>query len=728
VARTFDRRTILRSIAVLGAASAFPGCGDEPAPGETAGSDAENAARFPHSVASGDPRQTTVILWTRAVQPGGTGDLSLRLEMALDAGFTQLIVQKDGLPATAVHDGCLKVRVKGLSPATVYHYRFSYAVSGVRYRSPAGRTRTAAEASADVPVRFAVANCQDYVGRYWNSYQQLLTTPADDLDFFIAIGDYIYETTASSFQTPSGNRPVTFSAPSEAIDLGNGDLAAKSVGNYRDLYRTYRSDPLLRQVHERWPVIATWDDHEYSDDCHGSVATYTDGRKDERDDDRRRNAEQAFFEWLPVDEGAPTGDPVADVVETGRDQLFPNQRLWRAFTFGKHLELVMTDLRSFRPDHPIPEDAFPGTVTATQETLIAALGQQLFDASFPAGLTEYLNVDQPALAQLKQVLLQVVTGGAMQEGLAQADALAYAQRVVKGNLGLLVVNQLLAAAQQPPLPSTGLERGLFYALLGKQAFFSHFGSRYVVVKDSYDLYSGLLYAQTVTASENAFGSDQEDFVIARLTRSTATHKVLVSSYSLISMQLDLTNVPGVPAQFARNFYFDADQWDGFPNKRQDLYTRLRAANVQNLIGLSGDIHAAFAGNEKTPVGTAGTPEAPRFVLLTSPAISSQTMGEAVGGAVTTFSSDPAFQPGGPVYEALVNGLPQLLELSTGGAIQFVNTSSHGYLTLACDKDMVHATFTLIPASEVTVDHSQSGGAVPHSTTAFDITGAVLTPV
>ncbi len=59
----------------------------------------------------------------------------------------------------------------------------------------------------------------------------------------------------------------------------------------------------------------------------------------------------------------------------------------------------------------------------------------------------------------------------------------------------------------------------------------------------------------------------------------------MSSYSLISMQLDLTHVPGVPAQFARNFYFDVDQWDGFPNKRAELYARL--AGVQNLIALSG---------------------------------------------------------------------------------------------------------------------------------------------
>ena len=61
--RTFDRRTILRSIVVLGAASAFPACSTE----EKIGTDAEGLQRFPQGVASGDPRQATVILWTRVV-------------------------------------------------------------------------------------------------------------------------------------------------------------------------------------------------------------------------------------------------------------------------------------------------------------------------------------------------------------------------------------------------------------------------------------------------------------------------------------------------------------------------------------------------------------------------------------------------------------------------------------------------------------------------------------
>ena len=164
------------------------------------------------------------------------------------------------------------------------------------------------------------------------------------------------------------------------------------------------------------------------------------------------------------------------------------------------------------------------------------------------------------------------------------------------------------------------------------------------------------------------------------------------------MQLDLTGVPGVPAQFARAFYFDVDQWDGFPNKRAELLGKL--AGVQNLIALSGDIHGTFAGNESATSS--------KIALLTAPAISSQTVGEEVGAAVTTFSPDPAFQPpDGAVYVALVSHLPQLFQASTGGAIKFVDTSSHGFLQLSVEEAQIRATFVLIPASEVTIGLHQA---------------------
>ena len=158
-----------------------------------------------------------------------------------------------------------------------------------------------------------------------------------------------------------------------------------------------------------------------------------------------------------------------------------------------------------------------------------------------------------------------------------------------------------------------------------------------------------------------------------------------------------------------------------PLSRAELLGRL--SGVQNLLALSGDIHGSFAGNEKA--------SSPKIALLTAPAISSQTVGESVGAAVTTFSSDPAFQPGGAVYEALVTGLPQLFQAATDGALKLVDTTSHGFLTVAIDATKAHATFTFIPKDEVTTDYSKKPASelqAKVTTASFDVVGGQLTAV
>ena len=60
-------------------------------------------------------------------------------------------------------------------------------------------------------------------------------------------------------------------------------------------------------------MIAIWDDHEFSDDSHGDVATYEDGQSDETEPDRRAAADQAWFEFMPVD----YSDPPTAKLDTG---------------------------------------------------------------------------------------------------------------------------------------------------------------------------------------------------------------------------------------------------------------------------------------------------------------------------------------------------------------------------------------------------------------------------
>src|ERR1051325_8142517 len=121
------RRDFIRNTGwfVVGAAL-VPACGSdllsEAAADETAG-----AVRrlFPQGVASGDPRPTSVVLWTRVVAASGDASVpvQLRVQVATDARCLNLVVDH-AITATADSDHTVRVLVTGLVPATSYHYRF----------------------------------------------------------------------------------------------------------------------------------------------------------------------------------------------------------------------------------------------------------------------------------------------------------------------------------------------------------------------------------------------------------------------------------------------------------------------------------------------------------------------------------------------------------------------------------------------------------------------------
>ena len=696
----FTRRSILKSIVVVSAASAGSGllsaCGGNDG-GNGGGSVTPGEQFFPQTVASGDPRDSSVVLWTRVVDGGG--DKTLRLQVSRNEDFGDLVADQEGLSARAEHDGCIKVKVTGLAPRTNYYYRFVYEKDGTRYATRTGRTRTAPAATDEVPVRFAIANCQDLTGRYYNPHQRLLQLEAD-LDFVLCVGDYVYETAGDpAFQDTESTRRVVFGDQDGAIRLGSEErpfYAANTVDNYRDLYRTYRGDAQLQALHERYPFIVMWDDHEFSDDSHGATATYTDGRRNETDPERRRNAEQAFFEYLPVDV-AGTGEGVQ---ELSREQLFPQTKLWRDFQFGKHLDLVLTDYRSHRPDHLIPEDAFPGTVVLDQATLNAVsttilpgLAQELF---------AYVDIDAAEFATHKGALQQIFTAGYRQQGLSAEEAAARVGTVIRGKLAVQFLNGAFQQAQQPALfiSPAGKERGIAYVHFAKLDLFTDIGSRYFSVKNAYDLFAMVRYAQTQGASEDVWGAEQQAWLYQHLARTRGTWRAVVSSVSLTPMPLRLSQKADLADPLLRqDFNFNVDQWDGFPNKRRELLGVMATNSVHNTLFLSGDIHASF-------VSRFGGVESNR--AITAPAVSSAPIRELIRAAVSNTPPNLDTKEDSAFYKYVVTELDTTLQQSNPD-ILFTNTDHHGFVVMELEAGSAKATFHLIPQAESAVDYSGRAG-------------------
>lgn len=687
------RRSFLQAVVAVAASTSF-GCSDD---NDTPSND--GSKYFPQSICSGDPRPDSVVLWVRAVNPDNAGaDTPVRLEVSTSETFGSLFLDRS-FSALAANDHALKVKVTNLSPRTTYYYRFTFETDGQKYTTATGRTRTAPAAGDDVAVKFAFASCQDYIGRYYNAWQRLLQLD-EDLDFVVFLGDYVYETTGDpSFQSGGDTRAVVFSEPEKALKVGVGltaFFAANSLSNYRDLYKTLRTDKVIQKVHERYPFIVIWDDHEFSDDSWGANATYLDGRAPELQLERKQNSERAFFEYIPLDaanaaEGAM--DPAAAPV-------YPNTLVYRDFEFGKALKLAVADYRTFRPDHPIPEDAYPGKVAVPAQLLGLALPTlpAQVQALLQSETFAYVDIDAAENATQKAVLQGAYVQQAMGAGLTQEEASAKAAFWVKGGQSLFYVNQVLTAvnvgrvaAQQPAIPllsAAGAPRGLAYVHMGKAGLFGIQGSRYIVVKPIYDLFSALTYQASAGASENVLGQAQQAWLQTQL-RATNTWKIVVSSVSMTSMVFDLTQKPDIgEATLRQAFYFSVDQWDGFPTKKQELLKFVRDNQVSNAMFISGDIHASFASEES------GVP------TLTAPAITSGSIKELAGLAVI----GAGYAPNSPIYRYVVTELNDSLMASNPG-MRYVNGDAHGFVVMELKGSQALASYHLIPSSEVAKDYS-----------------------
>ncbi|QLC26149.1 alkaline phosphatase D family protein [Parasphingopyxis algicola] len=239
-----------------------------------------SAQGFTHQVASGEPTQNSVLLWTRYVSEG---EPMLRAEIAEDAEFGRIVARGE-TPARNAHDFAAKVVVDGLAPGRWYFYRF-IAPDGTA--SPIGRTRTLPEGPVS-EFTLGVFSCSNFRFGHFNAYAH--AAARNDLDLIIHTGDYFYEYEMGRY-------------PSEEQALAGRDLIPSyeilALADYWLRYATYRADPDLAALHRNFPMIARWDDHEITNDPW--VGGAENHQPDEGDwEARKRAALQAYRDWMPV--------------------------------------------------------------------------------------------------------------------------------------------------------------------------------------------------------------------------------------------------------------------------------------------------------------------------------------------------------------------------------------------------------------------------------------------
>ena len=240
---------------------------------------AQGTKGFTHGVASGEPGPVQVLLWTRYLSDQ---DATLKWELGEDAEFTRIAATGD-CTASPANDCCAKAWAKGLKPGQWYYYRF---ISPTGEKSVVGRTKTLPVGK--VPrFKMAVFSCSNYGFGWFNAYGH--AAEAGDFDLALHLGDYFYEYKRGTYPSEKQGLTERLLPVNESVTLAQ----------YRERLATYRADPDLQRLHQLYPTVTVWDDHEVAND------TWRDGAEnhDPSEGDwalRKAAAEKAYREWLPV--------------------------------------------------------------------------------------------------------------------------------------------------------------------------------------------------------------------------------------------------------------------------------------------------------------------------------------------------------------------------------------------------------------------------------------------
>ncbi len=252
-----------------------------------AGGQASSA--FPFGVASGDVTPRQAVLWTKASAPR---DVMVEVAAAQDFGT---VVARRMIAASAERDATVKVDIGGLQPGTRYFYRFR--TGGALSEVGTFVTAPATDAAADVVFAYSGDSDGTRVNGVpaFGAFPILGRVRAEQPAFFVYLGDTIYS------------------------DSGRAQTPATTLEDYRRKYQENRRIIFLRNLLRSTSTIAMADDHEVLNDYDPSAVP----------PERLQAARQAFREYMPVREG-------------------PLGRWYRSLRWGKELEVIVLDLRSYR--------------------------------------------------------------------------------------------------------------------------------------------------------------------------------------------------------------------------------------------------------------------------------------------------------------------------------------------------------------------------------------------
>ncbi len=490
-----------------------------------------NRFAFAQGVASADPQPDAVVFWTRVTDTRAAASIPLTLQVSTGDSFDELLVE-EVVAADASVDHTVRCFVDGLSPDSFYWYRF-LAPDG--YASRVGRTRTAPSDIAPACLNLAVFCCQDYETGFFNAYRQLVLDDAA--------------------------RPV---ADRTHLCLHVGDFIYENVG------KTLRTmDGVRSELANRDGSARTIDDLPSGGQVDSRNQLIPTSLDDFRHIYRRYLQDEALLEARA---------------------LYPFVCIW-----DDH-ELVNDYWQSYGPNGPIADlkvaanqawfEYIPAALTSSRPgpagvndardfsfADVTAVGPGEFD-------DHYLSLEEnnrKAIGSL--TIYRSLTWG------RDVDLMLLDSRSYRGARG--VEDSLLAnddgvaaypAAPLDPLLIRTLNAGRTANDGNPPATIGVFGRE--VPNPRLDRPYGSLLGET-----------QKEWLKQSLVNSSARWKVICNSVPLMRFGFDNS----FAEQGHKSGLYYTDSWDGYPVERTELMSFILDRGLANVVSLTGDRHANFAG-------------------------------------------------------------------------------------------------------------------------------------
>ena len=270
----------------------------------------------------------------------------MHVDYDTNANLSHAIAAKE-VSANKTTDLTGHVKLDGLKPDNVYYYRvwFSKPDSSVVSDSIMGAFRTAPLHSTSKSVSFVVGGDlagQKYCKRVDIGYPIFSVIKALSPDFFIFNGDQIY----GDNQCPAGG-PANITGWHNIGGNFSGsvdpDVNWSNQQQLNDIYNKHweynRADSHLQGLLQNTSLYSQADDHEVAND-YGNWSYYNLENKNRTGSFHNvvKAGINAFFNFSPID----------------RNQKDP-YRIYRAFNWGKDIDLFILDAHSYRSRNDLPD-------------------------------------------------------------------------------------------------------------------------------------------------------------------------------------------------------------------------------------------------------------------------------------------------------------------------------------------------------------------------------------